>query len=218
MSPPESCASISTFLSSLPFELKFVTPVFPFYARYIWLTINAKKTLADLDDPEVDIVTQDMKGKIYVGSTQYVDPEFTSAAMEFLAPGQPERFPGIEPWMSLPLSPQVEDPRADREPIFPTNAFPLPGFCHWTILPTVTCKFPKKRGEPGDAPRLGPVGQSLYSTFTSPPNLTARAVKSVSNQTCHHQERWLHSHDSALEAPTYCLSLPMISLTLEISL
>ncbi len=47
--------------------LVFVTPVFPFYARYIWLTIDAKETLASLNDPDVDIITQDIKGKVYVG-------------------------------------------------------------------------------------------------------------------------------------------------------
>ncbi|KAK0430347.1 hypothetical protein EV421DRAFT_1913013 [Armillaria borealis] len=126
------------------------------------------ETLAGLNDPDVDIITQDMKGKIYVGCAVELpntwSPEFTSAAMELLAPGPPERFAGTEPWMSFPLFPQVEDPRPDREALFPTNAFPLPGFCHWTILPTVTCRFPKDRRELGDAPRLGPVGQSLYFT------------------------------------------------------
>ncbi|KAK0493938.1 hypothetical protein EDD18DRAFT_1176997 [Armillaria luteobubalina] len=146
--------------------LVFVTPVFPFYARYIWLTIDAKETLASLNDPDVDIITQDIKGKTYIGCAVQLpntwSPDFTSAAMELLAPGKPEQFAGIEPWMSFPLFPQVEDPRPDREALFSMNAFPLPGFCHWTILPTVTCRFPKDRREPGDTPRLTPVSQCLY--------------------------------------------------------
>ncbi|KAK0467193.1 uncharacterized protein EV420DRAFT_1474560 [Desarmillaria tabescens] len=135
----------------------FMTPVFPFFTRYIWFTIDAKTTLAGLNDPEVDIITQDMRGKIYVGCA--IDVRFSTITLP-----SPEQFTGIESWMSFPLAPQVEDPRPDREPLYPTNALPLPGFCHWTILPIVTCKFPKDRREPGDAAQLGSTAQRLYFT------------------------------------------------------
>lgn len=57
----------------VPLEI-YETPLFPFCSRYIWFTIDAKKTLAGLQDPEVDAVTEVMKGKTYVGCAMQVRP------------------------------------------------------------------------------------------------------------------------------------------------
>ncbi|PBK67684.1 hypothetical protein ARMSODRAFT_296709 [Armillaria solidipes] len=148
----------------------YETPLFPFCSRYLWFTIDVKKTLAGLQDPEVDAVTEDMKGKIYriiyVGCAVELyntwSPEFTSAGLLLLAPGPPEQFTGIESWMSIPVSPQVESPRVDRRPVYPRNPFPVPGFCHWTILPLVTCRFPRERQEASDMPYLSSLGLHQY--------------------------------------------------------
>ncbi|PBK61026.1 hypothetical protein ARMSODRAFT_678332 [Armillaria solidipes] len=107
-----------------------------------------------------------MKGKVYVECAVELyntwSPEFTSAGLLLLAPGPPEQFTGIESWMSIPVSPQVESPRVDRRPVYPRNPFPVPGFCHWTILPLVTCRFPRERQEASDMPYLSSVGQHQY--------------------------------------------------------
>ncbi len=57
----------------MPLE-SYETPLFPLCSRYIWFNIDAKMTLAGLQDPEVDAVTEVMKGKTYVGCTVKVRP------------------------------------------------------------------------------------------------------------------------------------------------
>jgi len=119
-------------------------PMFPLIGTYVVLAIDPGRTLEALDDPEVALVTENIKPKLYVGyvsrSESFLDhlAPFQSFRIHLLREGLPPQSTEkcIEADMCIPVLPATDHP-SSREALRPSRPLPWSNCYHSSFDSTV---------------------------------------------------------------------------------